>query len=127
MKLIKKRCITLIEIMIVMFLIAIITAAVAINVTGGLDEGKAFKTKTNIEKLQNILSIIVADDSSKLDNISTNWKGLISTSPLVSDPESLRKDGWGEEYQVTQEDGIIKVSSRKYEEYVRTHQGTLFK
>ena len=112
--------------MIVMFLIAVITAAVAINITGSLDEGRAFKTKTNIEKLQSILNIMVADDPNRLDNISGSWKEMIKSSPLVADPAALQKDGWGEDYQVSQEDGTIRVTSRRYDEYVRTHQ-TLFK
>lgn len=123
---IKKRAITLIEIMIVMFLIAIITAAVAINITGSLDEGKAFKTKTNIEKLENILNLMVADDPNLQSTISSDWADRIKTSPLVADPNALSRDGWGYAYQVYVEDGVVHVTSPKFEEYKKTHQ-TLFK
>ncbi len=40
-----KRCVTLIEMMIVMFLISLITGVIAYYYRGSLDEGKAFKTK----------------------------------------------------------------------------------
>lgn len=123
---IKKRAITLIEIMIVMFLIAIITAAVAINITGSLDEGKAFKTRTNIEKLENILNLMVSDNPDLTNSIANDWEEKIKRSPLVADPTSLSKDGWGVKYQVFVEDGVVRVLSPKFEEYKKTHQ-TLFK
>ena len=122
----KRRAITLIEIMIVMFLIAIITAAVAINITGSLDEGRAFKTRTNIEKLENVLNLMVADDPSAQSTITSDWVERIQRSPLVADPKSLVKDGWGYAYDVYVEDGVIKVRSQKFEEYQKSHQ-TLFK
>ncbi len=52
MKQYKRRYITLIEIMIVMFLIALITGVLAYNYRGSLDEGKAFKTKTGLAMLR---------------------------------------------------------------------------
>lgn len=123
---IKKRSITLIEIMIVMFLIAVVTAAVAINITGSLDEGKAFKTKTNIEKLENILNLMVADNPELQETLTSDWSERIQKSPLVSDAKSLSKDGWGYPYVVSLEDGVVKVTSQKFEEYTSKHQ-TLFK
>lgn len=127
MKTLKRRCITLIEIMIVMFLIAVITAAVAINITGSLDEGKAFKTKTNIEKLESILNLMVADDPNLMSTVSSQWKELIRRSPLVPDANALSRDGWGYDYEVwVDENGVVKARSRKFDEYAKTHQ-TLFK
>ena len=126
MKLIKKRYITLIEIMIVMFLIAIITAAVAINITGSLDEGKAFKTKANIEKLESILNLMVADDPNLSTNINRDWYDLVKRSPLVPNAETISKDGWGYPYQVNYDENGVHVTSGKFEEYKKTHQ-TLFK
>jgi len=117
----------LIEIMIVMFLIAVITAAVAINITGSLDEGKAFKTKTNIEKLESILNLMVADDPNLMSTVSSQWKELIRRSPLVPDANALSRDGWGYDYEVwVDENGVVKARSRKFDEYAKTHQ-TLFK
>ncbi len=43
---------TLMEIMIVMALIAMILGAVAWNYQGALDDGRAFETKANIEKVR---------------------------------------------------------------------------
>lgn len=123
----KRRFITLIEIMIVMFLIALITGVVAYNYRGSLDEGKAFKTHVGMQKLQTFLSLAIADDSS-LDVTGGNWKEVITKSPLVQNPAALIKDGWGEEYIVdTTDDGSIVVRSAKYEAYRQKNPGTMFK
>jgi type II secretory pathway pseudopilin PulG len=110
----KKRNITLIEIMIVMFLIALITGVVAYNYSGSLDEGKAFKTAAAIEKLETILSL------AQSDNVEGQWKELVRQSPLVQNVNALIKDGWGNEYQVeVNDDGKIIVTSEKYDDYRR--------
>lgn len=123
----KRRCVTLIEMMIVMFLIALITGVVAYNYRGTLDSGKAFKTQAGIEKLQTILSIALAEDSSA-DFSGNGWHRYVEESSLVNDPKALLKDGWGNDYQVQVDPthGVI-VSSSKYEAYRQTHGDSLFK
>lgn len=123
-KILKKRFVTLIEMMIVMFLIALITGVIAYNYSGSLDEGKAFKTKAGIEKLETILNLEAAKDPSLLENIS-QWQDYIRSSPLVQNVNALTKDGWGYDYRVDVEDGVIKVSSDKYSEYIKSHH-TMF-
>lgn len=126
-KSIERRFVTLIEMMIVMFLIALITGVIAYNYRGSLDEGKAFKTKAGIEKLETILNLEVAKNPQSRDKIAGEWQVFVTNSPLVHDPKALLKDGWGEDYQVAidkETDGII-IHSKKYDEYVKTHQ-TLF-
>jgi len=117
----KRRFVTLIEMMIVMFLIALITGVIAYNYRGTLEEGKAFKTKAGIEKLETILSLRASDDPDLLDDIQSKWQDVIKTSPLVHSPSALIKDGWGGEYEVEVDDGEIKVRSQKYEDYKRSN------
>lgn len=122
----KKRYITLIEIMIVMFLIALITGAVAFNLRGSLDEGKAFTTKTSIEKIENILNLRLSEDPNLAGSISHDWQDIIRNSPMVGNPNALLRDGWGQPFNVSADDrGVIRVQSQRYNEYVSTHQ-TLF-
>lgn len=120
-KSIKKRYVTLIEMMIVMFLIALIIGVIGYNYRGTLDEGKAFKTKAGIEKLETILNLALAENPDLESNIESNWPEIVRTSPLVSNPSSLIKDGWGSTYDVKIEEGRIVVRSQKYEEYIRTN------
>lgn len=124
---IQRRFVTLIEMMIVMFLIALITGVIAYNYRGSLDEGKAFKTKSGIDKLETILNLEASKNPQGASAIQSDWKKYVLASPIVHDPNALIKDGWGEDYQVTinPENGGIYVSSRKFEEYKKTHN-TLF-
>jgi general secretion pathway protein G len=124
---IKRRFITLIEIMIVMFLIALITGVLAYNYRGSLEEGKAFKTKQGIERLETILNLAAADDPSILDHIESRWKDVVNQSPLVQNPNTLLKDGWGGDYQVGFGDkGQIEVVSQNLNRYQASNK-TLFK
>lgn len=122
----KRRCITLIEIMIVMFLIALIAGVITYNYRGSLDEGKAFKTKAAMDKVETILELNVAEDPSLMDHISSEWVTIIKASPLVKNPEDLIKDGWGIPLQVTTEGNAIHVRSAKFEDY-KQNNATLFK
>lgn len=119
----KRRYVTLIEMMIVMFLIALITGVVAYNYRGSLDEGKAFKTKTGIQKLETILNLEVAKNPEYRDRIASEWQTVIRSSPLVHDADALTKDGWGAYYQVSvnPDNGAIIVTSQNLEEYNRKH------
>ena len=90
---IKKRRVTLIEIMIVIFLIGLIAAAVAYNTFGSLEQGKGFKTEANIERLEAILNLKAAEKPDILDNLSSNWENYVRESPLVKKPDDLMRDG----------------------------------
>ena len=114
-----KRRITLIEIMIVMFLIAMITGVLAYNFQGTIDKGKAFKTKEAISKVEAILTLRLAEDPDLSEDIESNWKEIIQGSPLVHDPSALEKDGWGGPFQVHMIHGNVKVTSARYEQYLR--------
>ncbi len=119
-KKLNRRFITLVEIMIVMILIALITGVLAVNFRGSLEEGKVFKTKTGIDKLEAVLNLEVAKKPDLMDSITDRdvWQKVVRTSPLVQNPNDLIKDGWGQEYEVSLEsDGRIKVSSKGLEKH----------
>jgi type II secretory pathway pseudopilin PulG len=124
----KKRHITLVEMMIVMFLIAMITGVIAYNYTGSLDEGKAFKTKAGIEKIHTVLDLHLATHPDDQDSIESRWKDYVDQSQLVKNAKELTKDGWGGDYKVSRgNDGDIEITSDKYDEYLRKKgQGSLF-
>lgn len=118
----KRRLITLIEIVIVMFLIAMITGVVAYNYTGTLEKGKAFKTEMGIERLTTILNLAVSENPGVVNEVQGRWQEIVRSSPLVNKPDELINDGWGNPYQVgVDEDGNIHVTSSRYEEYKRSH------
>lgn len=116
----QKRYVTLIEMMIVMTLIILIMGVIGYNYRGALDEGKAFKTKSGMEKLETILSLAVADKPALIDDISTNWEQIVRGSPLVRNPDDLIYDGWGYKYRIDVENGVISIHSDKYDEYAKS-------
>jgi type II secretory pathway pseudopilin PulG len=116
----QRRYVTLIEMMIVMTLIILIIGVIGYNYRGALDEGKAFKTKAGMEKVETILSLAVADKPSLIEDISNSWEQIVRDSPMVRNPDDLIYDGWGYKYRVDVENGVITVHSDKYDEYVKT-------
>lgn len=124
----KRRYITLVEMMIVMFLIAMITGVIAYNYTGSLEEGKAFKTKAGMDKIHTVLDLYLATHPDEADNIDTQWKAIVKNSKLVKSADELIKDGWGQEYHVSTDDhGEITIRSDRYESYKgNSKNGSLF-
>lgn len=121
-KILQRRYVTLIEMMIVMFLIALIIGVVSYNYQGALDEGKVFKTKTGIQRLETLLNIAAAEDPEILDDIGSQWQEVVRRSPLVQNPDALIRDGWGQLYRVeVDEDGRITVSSESYNRYLESN------
>lgn len=122
----RRRNVTLIEMMIVMFLIALISGVVAYNYRASLDEGRAFKTREGIERVRTILLLETATNDDAWSDIETNWKAYVASSPLAANPKELVKDGWGKEYEVRVTEGPdgdqdIQVRSERYEAYKRAN------
>lgn len=117
-----RHYITLIEIMIVMTLIAMILGVVAYNYQGALEEGRAFESRANIEKIRTILTLKVANDPSAVDDLASKWKDYVKASPLVSNPDKAVKDGWGDDFKISVEQNdegsnIISVQSDHLDAY----------
>lgn len=121
----KRRFLTLIEMMIVMFIIATITGVLGYRYAGSLDEAKAFKTKTAIERLATTLNLKAAENPDFMGNIQSEWQNAVTNSPLVSNPRDLLRDGWGKEFDVSVENGNIIIRSQPYEDYIRNNH-TMF-
>lgn len=114
----KRRYVTLVEMMIVMFLIAMITGVIAYNYTGGLEEGKAFKTKTGMDKIHTILDLHLVAHQEDRNSLSHQWENVVRQSQLVKNPEELMKDGWGNKYEVSfGENDEITIKSKRYDDY----------
>jgi type II secretory pathway pseudopilin PulG len=108
---------TLIEIIIVIFLIGLIAGVIGYNLTGTLDKGKAFASKQGIDRLHNVLELYISEHPGAMDNIESEWTQIVRTSPYVKDPEALIHDGWGAQYELTVENGQINIRSANLEKY----------
>lgn len=102
----KKRSITLLEIMIVIFLIAMIGGAIGYNMKGSLDKGRAFKTKQSQAQIVDILTLEEANGKT----FNGNAKEILEGSGLVKNVKKLIEDGWGNEMTVTKDEATGQFS-----------------
>jgi len=120
-----RRAITLIEIMIVIFLIGIIGGTLAFNMRGSMDQGRAFKTEQTINRVHDILMIEYASTEKDLPEIAKNWQEIIKSSPLVNNQgKDLLTDGWKKELKVevdTSSEDLV-VSSQKLSSFKKKHE-----
>lgn len=124
----KRQYFTLMEIMIAMLLIAMVIGVLAYNWEGVFGEGKAFKTKFAISRVEEILNQKAHTDPSFLDDVPGKWENVVRGNRLVKNPESLLRDGWGERFEVYPDgEGNIKVTSKRYDRYLETHKDSMFK
>lgn len=119
----KKRSLTLLEIMIVIFLIGLISSVIGVNMKGSLDKGKEFKTKKGIEQIEEIILLEVAKGDLKLEDLfdssgNADMEKLaenLRKSGMVKDPKKTLQDGWGEPFIIMQsgdEKGFEIVSNK---------------
>lgn len=114
----RKRSITLIEIMIVILLIGLIGGALAFNMRGSIDEGKAFKSEQNINRLRDLLMLEYAKGDKTLKEISDAHVSIVQNSPFSSGT-SLLKGGWNEDFKISvdaEKDELI-ITSDKLDNY----------
>ena len=110
----KKRPLTLLEIMIVIFLIGLIGSVVGYNVKGSLDEGRAFRSEQGAAQIRDLLLLEVAKGYS-VDQVVESHEGFLEASGVVRDVKKLLKDGWGQPYVIVANRNRtdIKVTSEK--------------
>lgn len=96
----KKRALTLIEILIVILLITLVTGVIGYNMRGALDKGKQFKTAAGKEKLHDLLMLAVAEGT-PIHEVAAKPADALRKTGLISDPDKLLLDGWGEPYTIT--------------------------
>ena len=115
---------TLLEIMIVIFIIGIIGSVMGYNMQGSLNQGKAFKTKEAAAKLYEILlledansSIISNDNSQPFEAIEK----VLFDSNLVRRTKDIMQDGWGSnfEFEFNNELNEWRFFSVKYNDYCK--------
>ncbi|MGD2169727.1 MAG: type II secretion system protein [Chlamydiota bacterium] len=106
----KKRAVSLLEMMIVIFLISLIGAAIGYNLKGSLDKGKEFKTKESIRQIKDILLLEVANGYD-IDTVVTNSREFIKESGLAKDVDKLLVDGWGQPFLIRKKGDDIEVVS----------------
>lgn len=113
----KKRTLTLLEIMIVIFLITLITGTIGYSMRGTLDRGRAFRTEQAREQLHDLLLICLAEKGNAND-IATYPLKYLNALGLAKDPENLLKDGWKQNFVITVKNkNDFDIKSKAWEKY----------
>ncbi|HSW86086.1 MAG TPA: type II secretion system protein [Rhabdochlamydiaceae bacterium] len=113
----EKRPLTLLEIMIVIFLIGLIGSVIGYNMKGSLDEGKAFKTEQGMAQIRDILLLEVAKGTPR-EKVIDQAQFYLKKSGLVKDAAKMMKDGWGDKFNIAESGTAdIKVTSEKYHKF----------
>lgn len=109
-----KRTLTLLEIMIVIFLITIITGAIGYNMKGALEKGKIFRSERAREQLREIILLRMAEGH-ELADILKHLPDHVKESGLAKDPKAILSDGWGVafEFKPSRSRDDVEVISQK--------------
>jgi type II secretory pathway pseudopilin PulG len=110
----KKHPLTLLEIMIVIFLITLITGVVGYNMRGSVEKGKQFKSKQAAAMLADQLELYMAERGVTPEQAIASKEEAIAEMGLVKDPTQILHDGWGEPFQVSYEENQFRITSSHY-------------
>lgn len=112
-KKIKRNAMTLLEIMIVIFLIGLIGSVIGYNMKGSLDKGKMFKSEKGAEQIRDILLLEIAQGTPPEVAVSDHER-ILRDSGLFKDVDKILKDGWNQPYEIgLDDDGEIYVRSKQ--------------
>lgn len=117
----KKRALTLIEIMVVLFIITIVTSVIGVNMKGTMKEGKAFKSEKGSKQIYDILSLEIAKNPDILTQMVENPEMVLKNSGIVSDAKKSLVDGWGEPFvlKFIEEEQDLKVTSKNWLKHLK--------
>ena len=114
---------TLLEVMIVIFIIGIISSVIGYNMKGSLEKAKAFKTVEGIKKIKEIFELELAQGSTSYEEIANHPDQVLEESGLVSSGKQMLKDGWGQPMEIKiSSSGLIKIKSSAYQAYEAKHK-----
>lgn len=106
----KKKSMTLLEIMIVIFLIGLISSILGYNMKGSLDKGRAFRTTEGSRMIREVLLLQVAEGHEIAEVVKTP-EVYLKASGLINNPKKALTDGWGKNFKITVSGEDIKVQS----------------
>ena len=106
-----KKYITLMEMVVVMTIIASITAIVSFNLKGVLDKSKVFQTKQRQEKLRNVLMSYAIEEGASLDYVKRKWEDIADASVLLKGDSKAKFDAWNKKFIIKIEDDELSINS----------------
>lgn len=120
----RRKPLTLIEIMVVIFLIGLIGSVIGFKMKDSLEDGKAFKTRTKIEKIKDVLELEIAKGKTRDKVIERAGEILAKSSFFKEEKQKILLDGWGDVMIITAGKGnrSIVVKSDELNAYDARHK-----
>lgn len=118
----KKRALTILELLLVVSLIGLITGVLAYNMRGTLDRGRAFRTERAIERLRDLLLLALAEDNKTAEELAKDPASVVK--PFTKNTKDLTHDGWKQEMKVTVVPGgrDFHITSEAWDRYKRNQR-----
>lgn len=111
----KKYAYSLMELMVVIFLIGLIAATIGYSIKGSFNKGKEFKTTESARQIRDILLLEVATGTN-IDLVISNYQTFLERSGLAKDVNKLVLDGWGNPFIIQKNGNDIEVISEKLQQ-----------
>lgn len=111
MKKIKKKSLTLLEIMVVIALIGIIGSVVGVNMKKSMNKAKDFKAKAQAQKIEDALNIYYAENNVTTEYVFGHLKSILAESGLFKDEDNILQDPYGGLYNITFKSGGFSCHS----------------
>jgi general secretion pathway protein G len=118
-----RRSLTLIEVMIVLFLIGMVISVLTYSMKGSMDEGKCFKARQRALQIEQLLTMVAAQTNDSLETVASNPVSYLERSGMVKKGQEFMTDPWGKQMIVTVEDNQIMVRSTEYEAIMKKRHG----
>lgn len=117
----KKRryAMTLLEIMIVIFIIGLIGSVIGYNMQGSLQEGKAFKSQQGSKQIYDLLQLEMVKSDLTATDIEKSPKAYLEMTGFVRNVDKYLKDGWGKSYIITANGDDLYVTSTDWVKYLK--------
>ncbi len=116
---VEKRAITLLEMMIVIFIIGLIGSVIGVNMKGSLDRGRAFKCEQGSKMIHDALTLRLAEGGTTLSKIIKDPAKYLDESGFIKNPEKALQDGWNQRYEIRKtKTGEIIVHSDSWEKFL---------
>lgn len=122
-----RRSLTLIEIMIVLFLIGMVISVLTYSMKGSMDEGKAFKVRQRALQIEQLLTMVAAQEGLALETVANEPTTYLERSGLVPNAAEFIKDPWGTPMIILVDQDRIIATSDQYRKMMLKKYGSGWK
>ena len=111
---------TLLEIMIVIFIIGLVGSVITVNMRSSLEEGKSFRSQQGSKQIFEVLCLEMARHDISAETAAKDYSKILKDSGLIKNVPKMLHDGWGESYIISHNNDEVFVTSKKLIAYMKS-------